>query len=97
MDADGLIRDYLGRLDAASWTVPAPRRAELADEVREHIEAALAEAGSRDEVTVRNVLDRLGRPEEIAAADADPAAGRRHRRRLAVPRGARWRSWRSCS
>ncbi len=75
MDADGLIRDYLGRLDAASWTVPAPRRAELAEEVREHIETALAEAGSRDEVTVRNVLERLGRPEEIAAADADPAAG----------------------
>ena len=90
MDADGLIRDYLGRLDAASWTVPAPRRAELADEVREHIEAALAEAGSRDEVTVRNVLDRLGRPEEIAAADADPAAGTPSPPASSQARGTSW-------
>jgi hypothetical protein len=33
---------------------------------------ALAEAGGRDEVTVRNVLDRLGPPDEIVDAERDP-------------------------
>jgi uncharacterized membrane protein len=78
MDGDELVRDYLGRLEAASWPLPPDRRAELAGEVREHIEAALAEAGRRDPVTIHNVLERLGRPEEIVAteADAEPLATR---------------------
>jgi hypothetical protein len=69
MDADVLVRDYLGRLEAASWPLAAQRRRELASEVSEHIEAALSEAGRRDEVTVRNVLERLGPPEDIVAAE----------------------------
>jgi uncharacterized membrane-anchored protein len=52
MNGDALVSDYLGRLDAAAWPLPPERRSELASEVREHIEAALSEAGSRDEVTV---------------------------------------------
>jgi uncharacterized membrane protein len=78
MDGDELVRDYLGRLEAASWPLPPDRRAELAGEVREHIETALAEAGRRDPVTVHNVLERLGRPEEIVAteAEAEPAPPR---------------------
>jgi hypothetical protein len=68
---DALISEYLGRLDAAAWPLSPTRRSELTAEVREHIERALAEAGSRDETTVRNVLDRLGRPEDIVAAEAE--------------------------
>jgi uncharacterized membrane protein len=74
MNADALVSDYLGRLEAAAWPLPPERRIELASEVREHIEAALGEAGSRDEVTVRNVLERLGRPEEIVAGEAAGSA-----------------------
>jgi len=70
MNVDALVSDYLGRLEAAAWPLPPERRTELTSEVREHIEAALSEAGSRDEVTVRNVLERLGRPEEIVAGEA---------------------------
>lgn len=69
MDSDPLVRDYVGRLEAAAADLPAGRRAELATEVRDHIEAALADAGGADEVTVRNILDRLGSPEEIVAAE----------------------------
>jgi uncharacterized membrane protein len=69
VDAEALVHDYLGRLDAAAGSLPASRRAELAGEVRQHIEMALAEAGGRDEVTVRNVLDRLGPPDEIIDAE----------------------------
>ena len=69
MDADALIDDYLGRLRAASSPLPAVRREELQAEVSEHIDAALAEAGARDEATVRTVLGRLGAPEDIATAE----------------------------
>jgi hypothetical protein len=43
-------------------------------EVREHIATALAEAGRRDELTVRNILERLGPPEEIVVAEGEPDA-----------------------
>lgn len=69
MDAETLVRDYLGRLETAARPLPASRRAELAGEVRQHIEMALEQAGVRDEVTVRNVLERLGPPDEIIAAE----------------------------
>lgn len=69
-DAMSLVRDYLVRLDDVARPLPAARRTELAREVHEHIDAALAEAGRRDEVTIRNILERLGRPEEIVAAEA---------------------------
>jgi uncharacterized membrane protein len=73
MDAEALVQDYLVRLETAAAPLPPSRRAELAGEVRQHIEMALAEAGGRDEVTVRNVLDRLGPPDEII--DAERGAG----------------------
>src|SRR5215475_3117531 len=58
-DAD-LIGEYIGRLYAAASVLPLDRRHELISEISEHIEMALEQAGSRDEVTVRTVLDRLG-------------------------------------
>lgn len=73
MDTDILVRNYLGRLEAASAALPPTRRTELAAEVREHVDAALAEAGRADEVTVRNILERLGSPEEIVAAETGQA------------------------
>ena len=74
MDADALVRDYLGRLETAAVALPAGRRRELASEIGEHIEAALTAAPKRDEVAVRNVLERLGPPEEIVAAEVGPPA-----------------------
>jgi uncharacterized membrane protein len=68
VDAEALVIEYLGRLEAAARSLPASRRAELSGEVRQHIEMALAEAGGRDDVTVRNVLDRLGPPDDIVDA-----------------------------
>jgi uncharacterized membrane protein len=72
-DADTLVRDYLGRLEAEARELPADRRADLVGEVREHIELALAQAGRRDEATVRTILDRLGPPETIVTAEATEA------------------------
>jgi HAAS domain-containing protein len=73
MRRDPLVDDYLRRLEAAASDLPRERRAELVGEIEEHVEAALAEAGD-DETAVRNVLERLGSPEEIAAAARPPEA-----------------------
>ncbi|MGH8932616.1 MAG: HAAS signaling domain-containing protein [Egibacteraceae bacterium] len=72
---DHLVEDYLRRLDAAASALSPPRRAELVSEIREHIDNALHAAVNADEVTVRNVLERLGPPEEIATEAAGAATG----------------------
>lgn len=81
MHRDPLTDDYLRRLRAAASGLPRERRDELVAEIEEHIDAALREGGAYDEVAVRNVLERLGPPEEIAAA-AGPPSGERARGRL---------------
>ncbi|MFC3582730.1 hypothetical protein ACFOSC_02525 [Streptantibioticus rubrisoli] len=71
-----LIEDYLHRLDNASAFLTRHRRAELREEIRDHISAALKEAATWDEDTVRAVLERLGPPAEIAAAETgSPSTG----------------------
>jgi Domain of unknown function (DUF4190) len=70
---DPLVDDYLRRLEAATSVLPAHRRDDLVSEIRDHLQEALRQAPADDEAAVRNVLDRLGPPEEIAAAAADPA------------------------
>ncbi len=68
MDAEALVRDYLDRLETEARRRTPEQADEIVGGVREHIEAALAEAGRRDEATIRMVLDKLGSPEAIAAA-----------------------------
>ena len=73
METDRLVDDYLRRLDAAAAHLQRSRRAELVAEIREHIETALRQEEEASEVAVRNVLERLGPPEEIVEA-AEPLA-----------------------
>ncbi len=71
-----LVADYLRRLEFASVSLPVQRRSELIEEIRDHLREALAAADG--ETQVRMVLDRLGTPEEIVAAEApsrEPVAG----------------------
>ena len=72
METDRLVDDYLSRLEKAAAHMQRSRRAELIGEIREHIETALREEDAASEVAVRNVLERLGPPEEIVEA-AEPA------------------------
>jgi uncharacterized membrane protein len=58
---------YLRELDHELRDLPAGRRREIVEEIREHIESALGETGAGDDVEVRNVLERLGDPADIAA------------------------------
>src|SRR5918994_2813244 len=62
-----IVDAYLSELDRELRDLPAARRRELVGEIREHIESALEEAGAGDDVEVRNVLERLGDPADIAA------------------------------
>ena len=71
METDRLVDDYLGRLEKAAAHMQRSRRAELVAEIRGHIETALREEEAAGEVAVRNVLERLGPPEEIVDA-AEP-------------------------
>jgi hypothetical protein len=69
---EALVSEYLRRLEAVGSMLLPDRRRELIAEIRTHIDDALLEAGTADEVTIQNVLERLGPPEEIVAA-AGPA------------------------
>jgi uncharacterized membrane protein len=63
---DELIDEYLDRLETATRTLPAARRAELRAEIKDHIEITLSQSEDQGEATVRSILDRLGAPEDIA-------------------------------
>jgi hypothetical protein len=93
MDMEPAVRDYLEALDDAAAALDPDRRTDLVAEVREHIDLALIEAGSTDEATVHGILERLGAPAEIVAAetgateapvDSTTVAGSIDRPRLAL-------------
>jgi hypothetical protein len=69
-----MVRAYLDRLRAVAENLPPERREELLAEVREHIDAAVAaDPHVGREVATRNILDRLGPPEEIVRAEIEGA------------------------
>ncbi len=72
--ADPLVDDYLRRLAAAASVLPPHRRDELISEIREHLQEALRQAPAGDEAAVRNMLERLGPPEEIVSAATEPTS-----------------------
>jgi uncharacterized membrane protein len=69
---DPLVDDYLRRLEAAASALPAYRRDELVSEIRDHIQEALRQSPAGDKTAVRDALERLGPPQEIVAAAAEP-------------------------
>jgi len=72
VNADPLVEDYLRHLEAVASGLPEYRREELLAEIRAHLDEALRQVPAGDETAVRSVLDRLGSPEEIVAAAAEP-------------------------
>ncbi|HXC79522.1 MAG TPA: hypothetical protein VNU19_21025 [Candidatus Acidoferrum sp.] len=74
--AEQIVAGYLARLEAALAPVPETRRVELLEEVREHIAEARAALPDETDADLLNILDRLGDPADVAAAEigrADPA------------------------
>lgn len=69
-----LVVDWLARLDAAAAAagVPVARRTELVAELRAHLADSLPDGA--DDAAVRTVLDRLGEPDDVVAAEMSDAA-----------------------
>jgi uncharacterized membrane protein len=65
--SDRLVEDYLGAVSYACVDLPPQQRAELVEDLREHISAARAVLYQPTEAAVRTILDRLGEPAAIAA------------------------------
>ena len=64
---DDLIGGYLQDLERELAALPTAARREVVDEIAAHIGELRAELGSDDEVGIRDVLDRVGDPADIAA------------------------------
>jgi hypothetical protein len=69
-DIDALCADYLSRLDTALSDRSVPQRRQIVEQVTEHLNEARGELSIPSEVAVRSILERLGSPEDIAAAAA---------------------------
>ena len=91
-EPEAIVRDYFARLKRALAPLPGSRRNQLLDDLREHVTMARADVADESETSVREILDHLGTPEEIAA-EALAGTGRWD----GWTRGPRWlaRGWRS--
>jgi uncharacterized membrane protein len=61
------VGEYLRRLQRSMGDLPADRREEILAEIEEHIAEDLAERPSPTDSDVRNALERVGDPADIAA------------------------------
>ena len=69
-DVDALCGEYLRRLDAALRDRSIPQRQHIVEQIAEHLHEARGELAVQSEAAVRSILERLGRPDDIAAAAA---------------------------
>jgi uncharacterized membrane protein len=65
--ADELINEYLDRLEEELADFPSSRRRELVQEISDHIAEARVSLEREDEASIRNLLERIGDPAEIAS------------------------------
>lgn len=61
------VGEYLRRLQRSMGDLPAERRDEILSEIEEHIAEDLAERPEATDADVRNALERVGDPADIAA------------------------------
>ena len=79
-DLDTLVQDYLSRLDTALRGMPASRREQLLAEISQHLDESRSRLPEQSEAAIRDLLDRVGQPEEIAAEAMTGEEPRRHQR-----------------
>lgn len=74
LETHQILEAYFRDLDAALAPLARPRRDQLASEIRQHVDEALEERGSASAMDLRDVLAKVGQPDDIAAAalDEDP-------------------------
>ena len=86
--ADQIISEYFDQLAKALLPMPPARRGQLLDELRAHVESARDGSPVDSEASVREVLERLGDPEEIAAEALAAPNARRKGWTVFIPRWA---------
>jgi hypothetical protein len=64
---DQIVDEYLGRLRLALAELSPDRRQQLIVSITDHISEARSTLHADSEVAIRDILDRVGQPEEIAA------------------------------
>src|SRR5215510_8781991 len=70
LSADRLIREYLARVaEAGTRYLPMGRRGAFVQSTRRRIERQIGPGGARDAEHVRDVLARLGEPEDLVKAE----------------------------
>ncbi len=84
--AEQIVNDYFVQLRKSLLPMSRLRREQLIDELRAHVEAARVGAPANSEAAVREVLERLGDPEDIAAEALAAPHARRKGWTVFVPR-----------
>jgi len=69
-DVQAVVDSYIRELERELAALPRSRRREVVDDISAHISEARSETGE-NESAVRDLLDRLGEPAEIAAEARD--------------------------
>ncbi|MGC8626782.1 MAG: HAAS signaling domain-containing protein [Acidimicrobiales bacterium] len=67
-DVDALVATYLRQLEQALGGLPAQRREQLLEEIRQHITEGRSRLAEEPPAAVRQLLERVGSPEDLAAA-----------------------------
>ena len=84
-ELDAIVNEYFRRLDALLVGLPAVDREPLVAEIRAHVSEARAGLPVENETAIREVLERVGDPKDIAAeALGDGAKGQRRLGRRAT-------------
>ena len=68
-ELDAIVESYFERLEGSLSSVPRDRRDQLIEELREHVSQARSGLGIESAAGVHEILERIGSPEEIAAAE----------------------------
>lgn len=81
-ELDGIVNQYLSHLDHALAKMEASRRAQLVEEIDQHIADLRSTNPVHNRAELENLLDRVGRPGDIAAAaledeEGNPTSGSR--------------------
>ena len=82
-EIDAIVSDYFHRLEALLSALPTADREQLLAEIHEHVAQARSELPAETPAAMRELLDRVGRPEEIAQEALGEQAGG-HRRRWLI-------------
>src|ERR1700678_447096 len=79
---DAIVTDYFARLRRALAPLPRSRRNQLLEDLREHVSVARAGLSEESELSVREIFEHLGTPDDIAAEALAPSPQRPGRWRL---------------